>query len=277
MSDIFAMIGKVLGLVFAATVILYTSLLTWQLAGRIIPDNPIAQAMTLVLFDVAALVWFVQFLTQAKGTLQWAFAGLGFLIGLAGAIIMAAGELVLGQQLVKLDDPTKIGWILIVTVVVAALSHATLTYAFHFADPSVKGRIENAQEVSKAIDRAYNDARSEIARNVDTLVVGLRDSVLYEAERQIAASTAVHIRNGHKLEEKAGELLRGGQVIDAQAKDHAPSKPTKPSGGIRWPWMGKRKPAPAFSTNGHKSQVTYAAETEGLPGPLSVAPGVENE
>ncbi|MFZ6028157.1 MAG: hypothetical protein ACOYYS_10620 [Chloroflexota bacterium] len=276
MNDIFALIGKILGLLFAATVILYTSLLTWQLAGRIIPNNPIAQAMTLVLFDIAALVWFIQFLTQAKGTLQWAFAGLGFLIGLAGAVIMAAGELVLGQQLVKLDDPTKIGWVLIVTVVVAALAHATLTYFFHFADPMVKGRIENAQEVSKAVDRAYSDARSEIARNVDNLVAGLRDSVLYEAERQIAASTAVHIRNGHKLEAKTGELLRGGAVINGQAKDLAPSKPAKHGGGTRWPWMGKRKPI--FSTNGHKAQiVTYAAETEGLPCPLPVAPGAENE
>src|SRR5512145_985220 len=235
MNDIFSAVGKVLGWCFAATVILYTSLLTWQLAGRIVPGNPVAQAMTLVLFDVAALVWFIQFISQAKGTLQWALSAIGFLVGLGGAIIMAGGELVLGQQLVQVEDPTKIGWVLLTTVIVAATAHATLMYFFHFTAPAVKNRIENAQEVSKAVERAYADARSEIARNVDHLVAGLRDSVLYEAERQIAASTAMHIRNGNKLEEKVSETLQGDKVIDAQATD-LPARPAPRKAGIRWPW-----------------------------------------
>ncbi|MFZ6028195.1 MAG: hypothetical protein ACOYYS_10820 [Chloroflexota bacterium] len=301
MKDIFTTIGKVLGWCFAATVILYTSLLTWQLAGRIVPDKPIAQAMTLVLFDVATLVWFIQFITQARGTLQWALSAIGFIIGLGGAIIMAGGELVLGQQLVQIEDPTQIGWVLLSTVVVAALAHATLTYFFHATDPAVKNRIENAQEVSKAVERAYADARSEIARNVDSLVAGLRDSVLYEAERQIAASTAMHIRNGHRLEAKAGETLRGGEIVEARATDATPRKRR-----IRWPWkkhpqaeagqaadpalqaavlaalaqFQAEQPAPIHGKNGRLPEsdppAGDAAETAGLP-PLPPAPTVENE
>ncbi|MFZ6029636.1 MAG: hypothetical protein ACOYYS_18130 [Chloroflexota bacterium] len=309
MKDIFTTIGKVLGWCFAATVILYTSLLTWQLAGRIVPGNPVAQAMTLVLFDVAALVWFIQFITQARGTLQWALSAIGFLVGLGGAIIMAGGELVLGQQLVQIEDPTQIGWVLLSTVVVAALAHATLTYFFHATDPAVKNRIENAQEVSKAVERAYADARSEIARNVDSLVAGLRDSVLYEAERQIAASTAMHIRNGHRLEAKIGETLRGGEVVEAQTKGAALT-PHRPR--IRWPWRRGDKhqariepaeqpqptadpaltaavlaalaqfqaeqPAPIHGKNGRLPEsdppAGDAAETAGLP-PLPPAPTVD--
>jgi hypothetical protein len=223
MKDIFADIGKILGLVFAAAVIAYTSLLTWQLAARIIPNNAIGQGMTLVLFDIAALVWFVQFVTQAKGTLQWAFAGIGFAVGLFGAIIMAAGELVLGQKLVAIDDPSKIGWVLISTVIIAALAHATLIYLFHFTEPAVKNRIENAQEVSKAIEHAYKDARAEISRNVDTLTAGLMESTLFEARQQIGAATASHIRNAGLLQAKTAETLKGGPVIEGVAKD-APSK-----------------------------------------------------
>lgn len=272
MSDVLSTIGKILGLCFAAVVILYTSLLTWQLAGRIIPGNPIAQAMTLILFDVAALVWFILFLTQAKGTLQWAIAGIGFVIGLVGAIIMAGGELVLGQQLIKIDDPTKIGWLLIVTVVVAALSHASLSYLFHFADPNVRGRIENSQEVSKAVERAYKDARAEIARDVDSLVEGLRESVLYEAKKQIESSTAMHLRNANRLEEKTNSTLRG-DVIEGQAKDVTENHNDEDHEGIDKPVavdpallaaiiaaLTPESGEPATpSSNGHR---VYNAETE---------------
>ena len=213
MKDILATVGKIGGLVFAALVIGFTSWLTWLLAKRLIPDSTVLQFMTLALFDGAALVWFIQFITQAKGTLQWAISGIGFLVGLAGAVIMAGGELILGQSLVVVEDPTTMGWVLVSTVIVAALAHASLVYAFHFTDPSVKNRIENAQQVSKAIEKAYGDARQEIERHTQELTAGLRESVLYEAQQQIGAATAAHIRGAALLQEKTGEAMRGGGVI----------------------------------------------------------------
>ena len=213
MKDILATVGKIGGLVFAALVIGFTSWLTWLLAKRLIPDSTVLQFMTLALFDGAALIWFIQFITQAKGTLQWAISGIGFLVGLAGAVIMAGGELILGQSLVVVEDPTTMGWVLVSTVIVAALAHASLVYAFHFTDPSVKNRIENAQQVSKAIEKAYGDARQEIERHTQELTAGLRESVLYEAQQQISAATAAHIRGAALLQEKTGEAMRGGGVI----------------------------------------------------------------
>jgi hypothetical protein len=243
MKDIANTIGKYLGLIFAAAVILFTASLTLQLAQRLIPDNVFLQYMTLVLFDVAAFVWFVMFITQAKGTVQWALAGIGFLVGLAGAIIMAGGELILGQKLVVISDPSRIGWVLVATVIIAALTHVTLAYAFHFSDPAVKNRVENAQEVSKAISRAYEDARAQIARNADLLTAGLVESTLFEAGQQISAATVSHIRNANALEEKTAELLRGAPVI-SEKKD-------KP--GVTWPWAWPWKKA--------EETVSYNAET----------------
>ncbi len=226
MKDILGTVGKIGGLIFAAACITFTGWMTWLLAQRLIPDNTILQAMTLVLFDVGALVWFVQFVTQAKGTLQWAISGIGFLVGLAGAIIMAAGELILGQQLVVVEDTTTLGWVLVATVIIAALAHATLIYAFHFTDPAVKNRIENAQQISKAVEKAYGDARQEIERHTQELTAGLRESVLYEAQQQISAATAAHIRGAALLEEKTGEAMRGGLVIPGAARDAGtPARP----------------------------------------------------
>lgn len=219
MKDIFATVGKIGGLIFAAAVIMFTSWLTLALAGRLIPDNTILQFMTLILFDIAAFVWFIQFITQAKGTVQWAVAGIGFGVGLIGSIIMAGGELILGQQLVALEDPSKLGWVLVATVIIAALAHAVLTYLFHFVDPGIKNRIENAQQVSKAVEKAYRDTRGEIERNSDELTASLRASVMFEAQQEIARATAAHIRGAGLLAQRAGETMRGAVVIPGDARD----------------------------------------------------------
>ena len=253
MKDIFATIGKIGGLIFAAAVIGFTSWMTLNLAGRLIPGNTILQAMVLVLFDVGAFVWFVQFLTQARGTVQWAIAGIGFVVGIVGTVIMTAGELVLGQSLVVLDDPTKLGWILVSTVIVAALAHAVLIYAFHLVEPATLNRIENAQEVAKAVGKAYKDTRGEIERNSDELTAALRASVLFEAQQQIASATAAHIRGAGLLASKAGEAMRGGVVIPGQARDlDRPQAAilTDNQAPARLPWWRKvRKPSKPSATS----------------------------
>lgn len=209
MKDIFGAMGKIIGLVFGALVIGYTGYLTWLLAARLVPGNTILQAMTLALFDGGALVWFVLFLTQARGTMQWAIAGLGFAIGLIGAVIMAAGELILGQQLVIVEDNTQIGWILIATVIVAALTHATLTYSFHFSNPDTHNRIENAQKISSVKEKAYATARAEIERMAEDMGKDLASSLVYQARAELAAQALPHLRRGANIESGTAETRRG--------------------------------------------------------------------
>lgn len=232
MKDIGVMLGKILGLLFAMLIIAYTSMLTLQLAQRLTPENPILQYMTLILFDGAALVWFIQFITQAKGTMQWATAGLGFLVGLLGAIIMAGGELILGQSLVVMDDPTRIGWVLVATVIIAALAHATLIYAFHFTDPEVKNRIENSQKVSKVIEQTYQDARLEIDRQAEVMGKQLAASLVYEAQTQLRMAALPHMRRAAQIEEHALEGERGAPVVEARSRDVKPGgNDTQGNGG----------------------------------------------
>lgn len=194
MGNIMKVVGKILMAIFFAVVIAFTSWMTLLLAQRMIPGNTILQFMTLSLFDVAAFVWFVSFVTQAKGTTQWAVSLIGFGIGIIGSVIMAAGELILGQKLVVLDDPTRLGWILIMVVIVAALAHALLTYAFHFSDPHMRNRIENEQKVAEAIEYAYKDAREQIEKEMDNLTKDLVESVMFDARQQLSQVTAGHIR-----------------------------------------------------------------------------------
>jgi hypothetical protein len=256
MKEILTAVGKILGLVFAAALIFFTGFMTYKLGNRMIPGDTLMQVMIIVLFDGAALVWFVLFITQAKGTMQWGFALLGWIVGIIGAVIMTAGELVLGQKLVVIEDPEKFGWILIATVVVAALVHVFLMYLFHFSDPATRNRIENAQKTSKAIETAYNNARQQIDNRTDELTEGLVASALHEAQQQINAVTAYHIRSASRLEAVAGEVLRGGPVVDATAKDAPPARPAQPRNVFGW--MKRAKPAPSAPIQ-EINPVEYAA------------------
>ena len=213
MKDIFGMIGKIMGLVFSGAVVAYTAYLTYMLAARLVPGNTILQAMTVVLFDIGALTWFVLFITQAKGTLQWGISAIGFLMGLGGAVIMAGGELILGQSLVVVDNVQEIGWILVSTTIAAALVHALLSYMFHLADPAVWNQIENLQRISKVQEKAYEVGRAEIDRQAAEMGADLAQSLVYEARAQLQAASLPHLRTGATIESKVEETKRGGLVI----------------------------------------------------------------
>lgn len=250
MKDILGTIGKILGLCFAALVIGYTAYLTYLLAARLVPDNTILQAMTVVLFDGGALIWFTLFLTQAKGTAQWAIAGIGFAVGLVGAVIMAGGELILGQSLITLEDTTQIGWILIATTIGAALAHASLTYAFHFADPGTHNRIENAQKISKVTEQAYQNARAEIDRQAEEMGRDLASSLIYQARAELSAAALPHLRRGSQIETATAEGVRGVEVIPGTLHNAGTAAPVRrpmmtrtPGAGLRWPWDNKQQQA----------------------------------
>ena len=216
MKDIGAGIGKIMGLCFAGAVIFYTAYLTYQLSARLVPDNTILQAMTVVLFDIGALVWFTLFITQSKGTGQWAISAIGFLMGLGGAIIMAGGELILGQTLVVVDNMEEIGWILVSTTILAAVVHAFLSYMFHLADPAVWNGIENSQRISKVQAQAYEKGRAEIDRLAAEMGSDLAQSLIYEARAQLQAAALPHLRTGATLESHTEETKHGGLVIPDQ-------------------------------------------------------------
>jgi hypothetical protein len=222
MKDIGTTISKIITFIFAGLVITYTSYLTFMLAQRMIPGNVILQVMTLVLFDVSCLCWFVSFIALSRSTSQWAISGIGFLIGLLGSVTMAAGEIILGQKLVVLDDPSTFGWVLIGVMVIAALAHASLTYAFHFFDPGVQNKIENAQAVSKAMNQAYKKARDEIAIHEEEITNELIAATIYEAKRMIQAEVSTQYQRANRLKLPDKSSVIDGAFVSAKGDNKPP-------------------------------------------------------
>ena len=205
MEDVGKNIGKIATFVFAFLLICYTSYLTFMLAQRMIPNSLLMQIMTLVLFDVSAVVWFVSFISQARGSAQWSISAIGFFIGLVGSVTMAGGELILGQQLVIIEDPSKLGWVLISTIIVAALTHVSLIYAFHFFDPDVRNKVEMAISVGKAMESARKNAQNHIKHNQEELSQAYMDAVIAEAKELIHAEVEAK-RKKIKVYNKPPEL-----------------------------------------------------------------------
>ena len=280
MKDIFGVVVKILGLVFAVAVVGYTSYLTFLLAQRIVPDNTVLQIMTIVLFDLGSCIWFLQFISSSKSAAQWAIAGLGFAMGLGGAVVMAGGELILGQQLVVVDNVEQIGWILVSVNIAAALVHALLSYMFHLADPAIINKIENAVKIAGVQERAYKSARAEIDRQADDMGKDLASSLVYQARAELAAAALPHLRTGAQIETQTAEAMTSGLIIPP-----APRQDATPGAGLslpRWPKRPQkttpdnaalmaelttlraqlaRQPQPTYTPVAPGELLTYAAET----------------
>jgi hypothetical protein len=244
MNDTLKFWVKIFGFIFAALVIAYSSVLTYLMAGRLVPGNFILQLATVLLFDGGALIWFFQFVCHAKGTAQWGFAGLGFVVGLLGAVVMAAGELIMSQNLVVFSDMSRLGWLLIGTVVVALITHITLTYLFHISDPALMNSIENAQAVAKIVRGASIDAHAELDRKQHELGRGIADSIYAQAIQQIETVTAFHIRNKRLEKGKTDEFLHGN-VLSGVARDVPLMPMTTTPGGNGRKQIYSHKPANA--------------------------------
>jgi hypothetical protein len=175
--------------------------------------------MTVMLFDGAAIVWAITFVTQAKSTSQWAFAAVGFVIGLLGAVLMAAGELILGQNLVTFNDPTRLGWILITAVITACVTHVTLIYLYHFADPMVKNRIEIQQKIASKIEQAHVDARNLLDRETSQLTAGIRDSVIEAAKQLLEGEIGIHVKERNKRAVDNSKLTGEPPILTGVARD----------------------------------------------------------
>ena len=216
MKKIGQFIGQVLVLAFAAAIIIYTTSLTFLLAAKIVPDNIMLQAMVCILFDGAAFVWFVLFITKSNSVLQWGISALSWILSMAGVAIMSAGELVMSQKLFNIDNPEKLGLILVVTVIAAAIYNAVMVYLFHFTDQVVINGIENSITTASAAQKVFEAARKQIEGGDNSQVQAAGRRL---ADGLINHSAATIMREAVKYERETTGMM---EIIEGQARDIPP-------------------------------------------------------
>lgn len=129
--------------------------------GRIFPDNIFNQSIGLVLFDFAALVWFLVFVAHSKSAMQYVFAGGGFLLGVLGVLGLAGMEVGISSGwLIAADMTRPLSYVFIA----ALIGHLVLIYMHHGSSPKISSQISLGIEMAKIEAEGMRQAELQLAQ-----------------------------------------------------------------------------------------------------------------
>lgn len=130
------------------------------------PGDLLGQIFGLLLFDVGAFIWFLVFVAACVSTMQYVFAGIGFLIGIVGTLGLVGIEVGLSSGMLAGGSMQKELTYIFLGVL---LGHLLLLYLHHGAAPHVSAEISLGIEKAKIVDKAEKDAEKILADNVALL------------------------------------------------------------------------------------------------------------
>lgn len=174
---------------------------TFSALAHIFPDNFTAQAMGMILFDVAALAWLGAFIYLCKSVMQYAFAFIGFAFGLGGSLAMVAMEVMLGGQEL-IEAPAWVNQALIYGFIGAAVVHVVLYYAYKLSAPEVSADISLGIETAEITGEAMKQAEAQLLRDRSRLGRTIAPRLITNVQRNLG-------------------LPITGEVVDAPAYDVA--------------------------------------------------------
>ncbi len=134
--------------------------------GLIFPNDLLGQIFGLMLFDLAAFVWFMVFITACLSTMQYVFAMIGFLVGLGGTLGLVGIEVGLSSGMLAEGTMQKPLTYIFVGVMIG---HLILIYAHKAAHPVTAADISLGVEKAKITDQAEKEATKILTDNIQHL------------------------------------------------------------------------------------------------------------
>jgi len=227
--------------------------LTFSALGRIFPDNFTNQIIGLVLFDIAALAWGLAFVYKSESVGQYAFAAIGFLVGLAGTLAMIASEVMLSAQDLT-TPPPWIGNVLVYGFVGAAAFHLVLGYLHKAASPDVDASIRLGAARAEVVSEAIQQAELELEHNRAVMGSIIKGRLVAEIKRDLRLPLA---------QDDAEALAYQPDIIEA--------KPKANGGGVPAFMVAARKIFKRKAARPEPVTTTYES-AEGGPGAAAPAP-----
>lgn len=175
------------GMIFGAFLIGMFGLvisLTFSALGRIFPGNFANQLIGLVLFDIAALAWGLSFVYKSKSVGQYALAAIGFIVGLAGTMVMIASEVMLSAQDLA-TPPEWIGKTMTYAFIGAAVIHLVLGYLHNAASPEVDASIRLGAAQAEIMSEAIKQAELELDTNREVMGSVIRARLVADIRRDL--------------------------------------------------------------------------------------------
>lgn len=153
--------------------------------GHIFPDNIFNQAIGLVLFDFAALTWFLVFVSGCKSTMQYVWSALGFVIGLLGVLGLAGMEVGISSGwLVAAEVTRPLSYIFIGVL----LSHLTLIYLHHGSAPEIETAISLGIEMARIKAEGMRQAELQMQQSAASMGSVIRGRLVGDALREMNMS-----------------------------------------------------------------------------------------
>ena len=205
--------AKVGGAIFALGVFVIIVSLSYSALGRIFPNRLFDQSAGMLLFDAAAIIWFLTFIGNCKSTGQYVASGLGFILGVLGSLALIGIEVGISSGMLIAADMVKP---LTYTFIAAAVGHLLITYGFHAAAPELSARISLGIEQARAQDEGMRQAELAMSRDLPQLGNVISARILEDVyrtlnmpqqiieARALPVDDSLHVpSNGYPLEEKA--------------------------------------------------------------------------
>jgi len=139
---------------------------SFQGLGLIFPGDLLGQSFGMMLFDLSMFVWFSVFVSKCESTMQYVFAGIGFLVGLAGTLGLVSIEVGLSSGML---EPGAMQKPLTYIFIAVLIGHLILLYAHHAAAPHISASISLGVEKAKITGKAEKDAEKMLTDNIQTL------------------------------------------------------------------------------------------------------------
>lgn len=203
--------------IFGGGVVILLMTYTFQALTRVFPDNFIAQLMGMILFDFAAIAWLQTFIYLCKSVMQYVFAFLGFLIGLAGTLLMVSIEVILGGQTL-MEPPTWINEGLVYGFIGAAVLHVFLFYAFKLSAPEISAEIALGIETANITEEAMKQAEQHLLMNRGMLGASIMPRLVGNVQRNLGLPVS-----GDLLDLSAYDVPDTRQALPAQISTRKPS------------------------------------------------------
>lgn len=180
MIKLLAPFAAVIFALFIGAVVLGVMYYSYNALGLIFPGDLAGQLFGMVLFDVAALNWFLVFVKKCESTMQYVFSGLGFMVGLGGTLGLVGIEVGLSSGYLEAGTMAQP---LTYIFIVAMISHLVLIYAHHAAAPEISAEISLGVERAKIFANAEKQAERMLTENQNALGKEIADRQVREILR----------------------------------------------------------------------------------------------
>ena len=232
----------ILGVVLMAAVFAYSAFLTVDLSTRIFPGRVLEPFLSLALFDMGAVVWFLVFMWGSEGLAQRAIAMLMFILSFFGMSITSLGDLYLGgQEIAAVSSFWEVGSLMIMMYWLWSAIHTLAGFAFIATHPTVSDQIWRAIHADTITDRARAEARQQVEKTSTALA----PAVGYKAHDRIMRGEGADYT---KLMQEA--YAGGGQTRDEAHPDPRDAEIARLKRELAQARNGHAKPIPEQAERG---------------------------